>query len=206
MDDFGLYRNMYRSLLGLYFNFAGLTVKERKRRSSIFLLTFDPHGSELEDIPDVLKPGIAALDRGSNMEINGEKQIVCAFIMAWLGDMPQQQDNCGLKRQNAARGCRLCTIYSEARDQLDFDLVLQRRYNHSTLALRRKQKKMTKNAWRAFCTEWGPAETHSPVAFLTPALDIIRTRPTDPLYSEYARISKLAHDLLMLTILNADGQ
>ena len=206
MDAFGLYRNMYRSLLGIYFIFAGLPVKERKRRSNVFPLTFGPHGSELKDICDALKPRLAALDRGLSLEINGQKQVVCAFIMAWLGDMPQQQDNLGFKRQNAARGCRSCTILSEARDHLDFDVVLQGRYHHSTLALREKEKQLTKSAWKAFCTEWGLAETQSPVATLTPALDIIRTCPTDPAHSEYAGISKLAHDLLMNAILTADGQ
>lgn len=88
MDAFGLYRNMYRSLLGIYFIFAGLSVKERKRRSNVFPLTFGPHGSELRDICEALKPGIAALDRGLNIRINGQNQVVCAYIMAWLGDMP----------------------------------------------------------------------------------------------------------------------
>ena len=151
MDAFGLYRNMYRSLLGIYFIFAGLTVNERKRRSNVFPLTFGPHGSELKAICDTLKPGIAALDRGLSMKINGEEQVVCAFIMVWLGDMPQQQDNSGFKRQHATRGCRFCTISAEARDQLDFDVITQGRYNHSTLALRQKEKQMTKTAWKAFC-------------------------------------------------------
>ena len=166
---------MYRSLLGIYFIFAGLTVKERKRRSNVFPLTFDPHGSELKDICSALKSSIAALDRGSSITINGEKQVVC-------------------------------TIYSKARDQLDFDTVLHGRYNHNTLTLRQKEKQLTKNAWKAFCTEWGLAETYPSAASLTPALDIIRTRPTDSEHSEYAGISKLAHDLLMHAILSADGQ
>ena len=206
MDAFGLYRNMYRSLMGIYLIFAGLSVKERKRRSNVLPLTFGPHGSELKDVCEALKPGIAALDRGLSIVINGQKQVVCAFIMVWLGDMPQQQDNSGFKRQNAGRGCRFCTINTESRDELDFDIVLQGRYNHSTQALRRKEKQMSKSAWRSFCVEWGLAEAPPAVASLTPALDIIRTRPTDPAHSEYAGISKLAHDLLMHAILNAEGQ
>ena len=103
IDAFGLYRNMYRSLLEIYFIFAGLTVKERKRRSNVFSLTYGPYSSELKDICDALRPDIAALDRGLSVTINGEKQVVCAFIMAWLGDIPQQQNNSGFKRQNAGR-------------------------------------------------------------------------------------------------------
>ena len=36
MNAFGLYRNNCRSLLGIYFIFAGLTFQERKRRSNFF--------------------------------------------------------------------------------------------------------------------------------------------------------------------------
>lgn len=206
MDAFGLYQNMYRSLLGIYFIFAGLTVKERKQRSNVFPLTFGPHGSKLKDICDAIKPGIAALDRGTSIIVNGEKRVVCTFIMAWLGDMPQQQDNSGFKRQNAIQGCRYCIIYSEARDELDFDVVRNGRYHSATLALREKERTMNKREWKAFCVKWGLSEAQSPVVSLTPALDVIRTRSSDPEHSKYAGISKLAHDLLMNAILSADGQ
>ena len=146
MDAFGLYRNMYRSLLRIYFILAGLTVKERKRQSNIFPLTFGPNGSELKDICDAIRPGISALDCGMSITINGEEQVVCAFIMAWIGDMPQQQDNSGFKRQNANRGCRFCTIFSESRDELEFDTVLKGQYHHTTLALWQKEKQMSKSA------------------------------------------------------------
>ena len=36
MDAFGLHRSIERSLLGIYFIFAGLTVQERRRRSFVF--------------------------------------------------------------------------------------------------------------------------------------------------------------------------
>ena len=53
---------------------------------------------------------------------------------------------------------------------------------------------------------WGLSEVQSPVVSLTPALDIIYTWSSDSAHSEYAGISKLAHELLMNSILGLDGQ
>ncbi len=206
MDAFGLYRNMYRSLLGIYFILAGLSVTERKRRANVFILTLGPHASELKHICEVLKPGLEQLDRGIEVMINGEEKVLCAFIMAWLGDMPQQQDNSGFKRQNAARGCRYCSIRSDHRDNLQYDIVTMGRYHHQTLALRQQESRLTKTGWKAVCVQWGLSEVQSPVVALTPALDIIRTRPADPAHSEYAGMAKLAHSLLMNAILTTEGQ
>ena len=70
MNTFKLYRNIYRSLLRIYFIFIKLSVKKRKRRFNIFLFTFESHNSELQDICEALKLGIAALDRDLNIKIN----------------------------------------------------------------------------------------------------------------------------------------
>ena len=52
----------------------------------------------------------------------------------------------------------------------------------------------------------GGAEIYPPSATLTPALDIIRTRPTGPAHSEFNGIPKLARELLVNAILTVDGQ
>lgn len=73
IDAFRLYRNIYRSLLKIYFIFARLTVKERKYRSNVFLLTFNSYSSELKDIYNALKSNIIILDRNLSIIINSEK-------------------------------------------------------------------------------------------------------------------------------------
>ena len=127
---------MYRSLVGIYFILAGLSVTKRKRRANVFILTLGPYGSELKHICEVLKPGLEQLDRGTEVMINGEEKILYAFIIAWLGDMPQQQDNSEFKRQNTGRGCRYCSIKSSHGDNLQYDIVTMGRYHHQNLALR----------------------------------------------------------------------
>lgn len=44
IDGFGLYRNMYRSIIGFYFTLAGLLYKERMWRTNVIPFTLGPHG------------------------------------------------------------------------------------------------------------------------------------------------------------------
>ena len=49
IDGFGLYRNSYRSLIGVYAIVAGLTAEDRNRQANVFPLTLSPHGSNFVD-------------------------------------------------------------------------------------------------------------------------------------------------------------
>lgn len=50
IDDFGLYRNMYRALIGFYIQNRAFTILERKRRTNVFPLTIGPYSSNLEGV------------------------------------------------------------------------------------------------------------------------------------------------------------
>lgn len=89
IDGFGLYRNMYRSLTGVYIMSAALTIDERKKSSNAHTVTLGPHGSDLKEVMTCLRTSLGALDRGSILEINEEKQAVWAPILAFLGDTKQ---------------------------------------------------------------------------------------------------------------------
>ena len=56
-----------------------------------------------------------------------------------------------------------------------------------------------------FASRWGLSTTEPALFKITPALDIILTRPADPAYSEYAGMCKHMHTLLMETILTTAG-
>lgn len=47
MDGFGLYRNMYRSLMGYNLLPAELSYHERNNRVNVLSITLSPHGSTL---------------------------------------------------------------------------------------------------------------------------------------------------------------
>lgn len=78
---------MYRSILGIYIRIAGLSWREVKRRANVLPLILGPHRSEFADMIKLLEAGLTALDSGGNMELNGLETTVCAFDLAFVGDM-----------------------------------------------------------------------------------------------------------------------
>jgi len=109
IDGFGLFRNMYHTLMGVYLIIAAFSFRERARRSNVLPLTLGPHGSNFEDVVMALQ-AMYDLDGGLRLQINGIDTFVCVFTLAYLGDMPQQQENSGFKSQNATLGCRFCFV------------------------------------------------------------------------------------------------
>ncbi|KAI9748387.1 MAG: hypothetical protein M4579_007241 [Chaenotheca gracillima] len=205
IDGFGLYRNMYRSLMGVYLVLASMNNRDRMRRANIFPLTLGPHGSDFEDVIMAI-PALRDLDGGMDVKINGEVKTMFAYTLAFIGDMPQQNENAGFKRQSAKFGCRSCLIDSKSRGDLDFDIVRKGRYHYHTLQLQRHCKVLHATKRKKFCQDWGLKETPPPLMEITPALDIIRSRPADLAHSEFAGMAKQAQVLLMEAILTVDGQ
>src|SRR4029077_11190364 len=127
------------------------------------------------------------------------------FTLCYTGDMPQQQENAGFKTQRADLGCRFCFIKAPERNNLDFDIQTLGRYHHQTIAMRKEKDSLrTKTAREDFMRDNGMAES-APLTRISPALDLILTRPPDPAHSEYAGQAKLMHALLLETILTTAG-
>ena len=200
LDGFGVYRNSYRSLMGVYIMLATLSFSERMRRANVFSITLGPHGSNLDDVLDALV-ALSQFDKGIILELPQPTR-VCAFPLCMTGDMPQQQANAGFKTQRANRGCRFCMILADSRGDLDYDFVQHGRYHFQTLGQRRELEQIRGATKKGeFGTLWG-LEIDEPALFrLFPALDIITTRPSDPAHSEYAGICKQLHHLLIDAIL-----
>lgn len=78
IDGFGVFRNSYRTLMGMYFTPAALTLDERRRPRSIFPLVLGPHASKFGDVIKGL-PSLTELDKGMEMEVNGSNRMVCGF-------------------------------------------------------------------------------------------------------------------------------
>ena len=205
IDGFGLYRNMYRTLMGMYLIIAAFSFRERARRANVLPLTLGPHGSNFPDVVGSLS-AMLELDAGVILLIEGKPTYVCVFTLAYVGDMPQQQENSGFKSQNADYGCRFCTIHSDNRATLDFDIVKNGRYHHEVLRMRKEMSQMRlmreKNEYAKL---HGLDREEPPLPTISPALDIIVTRPSDPAHSEYGGIAKSMHILLMEAILTGPG-
>lgn len=108
VDDFGLYRNMYRSVTGVYAMPAGLSIEDRQRSSNAYTVTFGPHGSDFDEVMGCLQTSLGALDWGSVFEMNGRKQSIWAPVLGFIGDMKQQAVTAGFLGARAKFSCRFC--------------------------------------------------------------------------------------------------
>ena len=205
VDDFGVHRNMYRSLKAFYLIPANLPYKERRILANVFTVTLGPHGAHLKDVIGAFGKAIRALDRGQTLDINGEQTTVCAFIMAFLGDMPQQADNAGFSRHNAVMGCRTCLCSKSDRDNLNYDVIVNGRYHWDTVRQRDQAQDLSKKEQKAFVQETGIKIESSPMTRLAPSLDLVLSRPYDSPHSEWRGISRIMHSFLLSSVLSKKG-
>ncbi|ELR07442.1 hypothetical protein GMDG_08411 [Pseudogymnoascus destructans 20631-21] len=125
---------MYRSMTGVYVTLAAQPLKTRMHPANVFVITLGLHGSNLDDVLLSILD-LPKLDRGMSLNINGEKKLVMAFMLGYIRDMPQQNDNAGILRQNAAKGCRSCLASKEERGDIHFDYMRLGRYHHHQVQL-----------------------------------------------------------------------
>jgi hypothetical protein len=212
IDGFGLYRNSYRSLIGVYAIVAGLTAEDQNRQANVFPLTLSPHGSNFDDTVKSFG-SLGALDRGLRACINGNERTLVVPTLCYVGDMPQQDKNSGFRGPKAHKFCRFCYIGEQAvklKDPnavLHFDIVTHGRYHYQVMEMRREISGLkTAAARKEYGTAWGMGDTVPALASITPALDLILSRPPDPAHSEYQGMSELMHGLLLDSILTEAGK
>jgi hypothetical protein len=201
IDGFGLYRNTLRNIMGFYLIMAAFSVIDRNRRANVIPLTLGPHGSNFDDVVKCLEE-LRNLDAGTTLKINGTKTNVCVFIMSFIGDMPQQMANCGLMSQRSSHGCRHCELPTMNFDNLHFDANKLGRYHHEILRQRTFMESLPTKAQKLnYCKKLGMAMEPPVLRMITPALNLILTRPSDPAHSEYGGITKQVHLLLINAVL-----
>ncbi|MCJ1360231.1 MAG: hypothetical protein MMC33_010234 [Icmadophila ericetorum] len=200
IDGFGLYRNMHRTLKGWYASLAGMSASDRDRRINVFHIALGPHGSDFNDVVEALQI-LRTLDVGMEMEINGEKCLVTAFALCYVGDMPQQNENSGIRHQGARHGCRRCKANREGRGDVLFDIILNGRYHEQLIRQRKYLNTLNKTGKTEYCRATGLSEKPSPLEKISPALDLGRSRPGNPAHAEYAGMGKRLQDLLFEAIL-----
>jgi hypothetical protein len=207
IDGFGIYRNMYRSLMGIYLIPACLSADERARPSNVYPITLGPHGTNFSDVISSLTR-LTDLDRGIDFRASDRDRPgkLVAFCLSFLGDMPQQQDNSGFKRPTAYHSCRRCLISESERGNLNYNIISNGRYHYQSLNLRRKGNTMNTVKRDNFFKNHGLSHQETPLFKIAPCLNLDTFFPADPCHSEYAGISKIAHTLLLNTILSSEGK
>ncbi|KAG6018680.1 hypothetical protein E4U19_008150 [Claviceps sp. Clav32 group G5] len=137
-DGFGLYRNMYRAIEGLYLMPQYLPAADREKLTSLVPLALGPFGSSKTDMYKALNY-ICELEKGKYVYVNGRRKFVCVFIAAFVGDMMEQQELSGCMSHQASNGCRYCVVNKNVRGTMEFDLTKEGRFDPQ---LRRQSKKL----------------------------------------------------------------
>lgn len=196
-DGFGLYRTMRKSIMGVYMLIVALPKNEHTRQANVYPLTLGPYGSNFEDVIKALAP-MRFLDEGMMVNIKGTDVLVCAPLLALIGDMVQQNQNAGCLSVAGNLGCRACVIHSINRGDLNFDVVLNARSHYELLRQRRALDGLpTKGRKDVFSTKYGISVTKPAVVNISPALDLVAGRPGDTAHSEFNGITKMVHQLLL---------
>ena len=133
LDDFGLYRNVYHSLAGLYMQPWCLSESRRFVLHNMFVISVMPFGSNEQDLAKCLEDESIRLEFGKIVTLaTGETVKLFMFPMALTGDMLQQNENAGVKTHKSAHGCRLCHIHSNETGDLNHDVIFDGRYSQET--------------------------------------------------------------------------
>ena len=206
IDGFGLYRNMYRSLMGIYMIPACFSAADRNKINNIYPITLGPHGSNFTDVISSLG-GLTTLDQGVDVDwYDGQKMKVVPYCLSFLGDMPQQNACAGFKGPTAILACRKCLVNETERGNLEYDIKKMGRYHHQTLELRKLVESKRGKEREEFCTKYGLSLEQTALFKIAPCLNLTSSFPSDPAHSEFAGISKMAHSMLLENILTKQGK
>ena len=204
-DGFGVHRNMYRALKAFYLIPANLPYEERRKVANVFTLTLGPHGAAIADVVEPFSRAIRKMDKGCNLEINGESTEVCAFIISLIGDMPEMAENGGFAHHSAQKGCRSCFCPKNSRGDLDFDTVTNGRTHFETIRQREFAKQLVGDDLKVFLKDAGLRAEQPAMVRLCPALDLIQTRTYDAPHSEWRGLGRILHSFLVTTMLSKRG-
>lgn len=205
IDDFGIYRNMYRASKAFYLIPACLPYTERRKIANVFTLCLGPHGANPQDIINALKGSMQSLATGLNMELNGHSTMVRGFTHVIVGDLPQQADNTGFLRHNANLGCRSCLIRKEERGDYDFDYIRYGRYHWDIMYTRQEAEPLSGVDKAAFFSSKGMRPQPASTVDLAPWLDLVLSRAYDIPHSEWRGMGRLLQGLLFQSILTDEG-
>lgn len=125
INGFGVYNNMYYSLMGIYMIFSAQSVCDRSRLDNVFPLTLGPHDSFLQDVLIAHRVFIRKLEVGMLMDIISLEYLVFAPTLGFLEDMLQPVDNIRFLRQNVSFGYPIYCILSKCYSNLDFNTMIK---------------------------------------------------------------------------------
>ena len=195
IDEFELYCNMYKTLMSMYVMFAAFSFRERTRQVNVLSLTLESHESNFFDVIAVLRSSLTSLERDELLKLNDKQKIfLCVFILSFLEDMSQQNENFEMMNQRVNLECRFCFIHVKKRDNVKYDITKNDPFHHEILKMRKKMNSINKIQQDQYCQDIDLNSTTSLLFTITSILDIIRTRSSD--ICKFKDDRKLSHQLM----------
>lgn len=204
INSFGLYRNINHSLIGIYTIIGGYIYIERNRRTNIIPLTLGPYSSNFEDIIKSISSKFKGLNIGDRIiSISSQDFRLCVYIIAFISDILQQNQNIRLISQNTNRGYRYYTTLYKEQNNLKANLGPISRYYYELYRQRLYIATLSTVATKDLFTIEGLSIYYDPLALLLIILyyDIVKGFLSNIAHSEFQGITKDFHLLLIKDIL-----
>ncbi|CAB4398165.1 unnamed protein product [Rhizophagus irregularis] len=66
------------------------------------------------------------------MDLDNKRIWITGGLENITSDLPEGNEQAGIKNHNANHGCRICTIHHDELNNMSFDLAMGGRYHHKT--------------------------------------------------------------------------
>lgn len=86
INNFNLYRNIYKILINLYLNYIFLRFRDKFKRYNIISIILKSYKSKFEDVLFTLKD-LKILNRGINLNINEKINFIYLYILIVIKDI-----------------------------------------------------------------------------------------------------------------------
>src|SRR5438105_5038821 len=100
----------------------------RKQLKNHFIVRFIPFGGHFDDVMCSLLQELCQLKKGVTIEMNDETVWVITSIGLVTADMPQGNDLCDVKKQDALYKCRNCLAPKDQLTDNMFDWICGARF------------------------------------------------------------------------------
>jgi hypothetical protein len=129
---------------------------QRKLIKNHFVLGFVPFGGNFDEFIIPFISEMKKFEQGKIIKVQGQDAWVIAGLGVVTSDLPQGNDMAGVKRHNANRGCRTCSVSHELLTKFDQDIPNISRYHHITSEqFEEISRENISSAKTKLCTEYG---------------------------------------------------
>ncbi|POG69329.1 hypothetical protein GLOIN_2v1480079 [Rhizophagus irregularis DAOM 181602=DAOM 197198] len=132
IDKFGPFRNAYHAIGGIYLQIGNMKQILRQKLKNHFLYGFIPYAAASDEVLQPIIKDIQELERGYELEINNQRVWVTGGLGVITSDLPEGNEQAGVKNHNAYYGCRNCMIHHNNLHDISFDIAKYGRYHHKT--------------------------------------------------------------------------